>query len=346
MPDPTAELPHALGGPCGNASIKLSPDDFVVDEVLGFEPSGEGEHVFLRIEKRGENTEYLARQIARFAQTPVRNVSYAGLKDRHGRTSQWFSVQLPGQAGPDWSGFETESVRILEITRNQRKLRRGAAAGNRFELTLRHLDGAPDELESRLNDIARAGVPNYFGPQRFGRERHNLDAAKALFRGELSRANPHQRGLYLSAARSEIFNRILAERVKQGNWDTALDGDVFMFAGSQSFFMAEAMDEDIQRRVRDKAIHPSGVLWGNQPSMAAGAALAIENQIADSLSEFAAGLATANLETSRRPFRLCPDHLDWNFDAAGTMRLSFVLPSGAYATTVLRELVTMTGFEG
>ena len=346
MPDPTADLPHALGGPCGRGIIKLSPDDFIVDEILGFEPSGEGEHVFLRIEKRGENTEYLARQIARFARTPVRNVSYAGLKDRHGRTIQWFSVQLPGQVGPDWSGFETDSVRVLEMTRNQRKLRRGAAVGNRFELTLRQLDGAPDRLETRLNDIAQAGVPNYFGPQRFGRDGQNLDAAKALFRGDSPQPNPHQRGLYLSSARSEIFNRILAERVTQGNWNAALDGDVFMFSGSQSFFNAEALDEDIQRRVKEQEIHPSGVLWGKQPSTATGAALAIENRIAASLSDLAEGLASANLETSRRPLRLCPDTLTWEFTIPDTLKLSFVLPSGAYATTVLRELVDMTGFEG
>jgi tRNA pseudouridine13 synthase len=162
----------------------------------------------------------------------------------------------------------------------------------------------------------------------------------------MPRVNTHQRGLFLSAARSEIFNHILAERVRQGNWNTPLDGDVFMFSDSQSFFTAEALDEDIQCRVRDKAIHPSGVLWGKQPSTATGAALAIEDRIADTLSEFAAGLASADMETSRRPLRLCPDNLTWNLENPGTLQLNFVLPSGAYATTVLRELVTMTDFEG
>ncbi len=345
MSDPTARLPHALGGPLGSGTIKLTPEDFVVEEILGFELSGEGEHVFLRIEKCGENTDYLARQLARFSGTAVRNVSYAGLKDRHGRTIQWFSIQLPGQAGPDWTAFATDTVRVLEVTRNARKLRKGAASSNRFELTVRDLTAPADALETRLSDLAQRGVPNYFGPQRFGHDGQNIEQARALFAEPHRRLDPHKRGLYLSAARSEIFNQILAERVRTGDWDQAIAGDVFMFPDSRSFFKPDAIAEDILQRLNDRTIHPSGVLWGRETSTASGEALHIENRAAARLPDLTEGLAASDMETARRPLRLCPIDLKWQFSGPATLQLQFSLPAGAYATTVLRELVDMNRFD-
>lgn len=346
MSDPTADLPYAHGGPVGTGAIKLAPEDFVVEEVLGFAPAGEGEHVFLRIEKRGENTDYLARQLAKFAGVPQRNVSYAGLKDRHARTIQWFSVQMPGQAGPDWSGFESPSVRVLEVSRNGRKLRQGGASGNRFELTVRELTAPAERLETRLAEIARLGVPNYFGPQRFGHDGQNLERARELFRAGMPRRDPHRRGLYLSAARSELFNRILAERVRAGAWNQAIPGDAFMFPDSRSFFKPDEISEDILRRVETRSIHSSGVLWGVAPSAADGDALELELRAIEPLRELAEGLAAAGLETGRRPFRLCPEAMTHAYPEPGTLRLGFTLPAGAYATAVLRELVRADGFAG
>ena len=345
MSDPTARLPHALCGPVGRGSIKLTPEDFVVEEILGFELSGEGEHVFLRIEKRGENTDYVARQLGRFAGVPIRNVSYAGLKDRHGRTLQWFSIQLPGQSGPDWSGLNSDTIRVLDVIRNARKLRKGAASGNRFELTVRDLTAIPELLETRLADIARQGVPNYFGPQRFGHNGQNIEQAKALFAEPGRRIDPHKRGLYLSAARSEIFNQILGARVSAGQWDQAIAGDVLMFSDSKSFFKPEVLDAEILQRVRDHAIHPSGVLWGRDPSTATDEASQVENRVAAKLSDLAQGLAASGMDTARRPFRLCPVDLTWEFPEPATLKLFFTLPAGAYATTVLRELVDMEALD-
>ncbi len=345
MHDPTADLPYALGGPAGSGAIKLSPDDFIVEEILGFEPSGDGEHVFLLIEKQGDNTDYVARQLGRFAKVSARNISYAGLKDRHGRTRQWFSIQLPGQTGPDWREMETDSLRVLTITRNARKLRRGAASGNRFQLTLRDLNVQPEVLEARLQAIRQRGVPNYFGPQRFGHEGQNLDQARALFADPERRIDPHKRGLYLSAARSEIFNRILAERVRQDNWDQPIAGDVFMFPDSKSFFKPAELDDDIHARVAAKTIHPSGVLWGTTASTASDAALAIEQAIAGHTADLAAGLAAAGLETTRRPLRLYPESLGWQSPEPDCLQLDFCLPAGAYATTVIRELILTHGVE-
>jgi tRNA pseudouridine13 synthase len=339
MSQPVAALPYAHGGPTGTATLKAVPEDFRVEEILGFQPSGEGEHVFLKIEKRGENTDYLARQLARFAGISPRNVGYAGLKDRHGVTVQWFSVQLPGQAGPDWATLESPSVRVLETTRNLRKLKKGAAAGNRFEIALRHVCGERGGFEQRLRQIAELGVPNYFGAQRFGREGQNLARASELFAGTLGRVDPHRRGLYLSAARSEIFNRILARRVAAGTWNQAVEGDACMFPDSRSFFKPEALTPEIQERLANRDVHPSGPLWGREGSAAVGAAAAVEQAIVEELADYCRGLERFGLEAARRPLRLCPVDLRWEFEEPETLRLGFALPSGAYATTVLRELI-------
>jgi tRNA pseudouridine13 synthase len=339
----SAVLPYAHGGPVATAALKAVPEDFVVEEILSFVPSGAGEHEFLKVEKRGENTEYAARQLAKLAGVRARDVGYAGLKDRHGLTVQWFSVQLPGQAGPDWSALASDSIRVLETTRNDRKLRTGALTGNRFTITLRQAGGERGLWEERLGQIAEQGVPNYFGAQRFGHEGRNLEHAAELFAGTLGRVDPHKRGLYLSAARSEVFNRILARRVQDGAWNQALAGDVFMFPDSRSFFKPEELTEDVLARVAAKAIHPSGVLWGKEASTASDAAAAIEQAVAQEWADFCRGLEAFGLETARRQLRLCPEALRWEFPDADTVVLNFILPAGAYATTVLRELAE-TGF--
>lgn len=346
MNDPTRDLPYAHGGPAGTGLAKISPEDFVVEETLAFQPSGEGEHVFLRIEKRGENTEYVARQLARFAGVAIRNVGYAGLKDRHGRTVQWYSVQLPGQEGPDWRELESETLRVLEIARNSRKLRKGANLGNRFEITLREVQADRALLERRLNQIAQLGVPNYFGAQRFGHEGKNLERARELFEGGTKRISPHQRGIYLSAARSEIFNRILARRVAAATWDRAIPGDAFMFQGSHSFFKPEALTGEILERVGTLEIHPSGTLWGIGAPVVTDEAAAMEQAVAKELYDLSDGLERLGVETARRQFRVCPENMRWDFRDPGILSLGFTLPAGAYATAVLRELLTTDFTEG
>lgn len=339
MSDHLASLPYAWGGPVGRGVIKQEADDFAVEEILGFEPSGSGEHVFLRIEKTHENTDYVARQIARFAGVPGRDIGYAGLKDRHGRTVQWFSVPLSGKPEPDWSGLENERIRILEITRNSRKLKKGAAAANRFKLTIREFEGDCQAIEARLAEIASQGVPNYFGAQRFGHDGQNLARVREFFAGQSGRIDAHRRGLYLSSARSEIFNRQLAERVQRKDWNQAISGDVFMFSGSRSFFSDQALDDDIRRRVAEGDIHPSGALWGTGESSARDEALLIERSVVESLKDLAEGLEKSGVEMARRPFRLCVESLTWEFPESGMLRLAFTLPGGTFATVILRELL-------
>jgi tRNA pseudouridine13 synthase len=335
-------LPYAHGGPLATGRIKQQCEDFVVEETLGFEPSGSGEHIFLRLEKQGENTDFLARQIAKFAGLPRQAVSYAGMKDRHGRTIQWFSVHLPGKREIDWRPFESENVRVLDVTRNDRKLKIGALKGNRFRITLRDLKGEVKSVESRLETIASTGVPNFFGSQRFGREGQNLCSAIALFKGEFTPRDRHLRGIYLSAARSEIFNRILAKRVRAGTWDKAIPGDVYMFADSHSFFR-EQINPDIERRIAELQIHPSGPLWGKGESPASEDAREIEQTTAAEVPELSAGLISADLEMERRPLRLPVLNLSWSSPEPATLQLRFDLPAGCYATTVLREIIDFEG---
>ncbi len=184
------------------ARIRSCPEDFRVDEELGFSPDGEGEHSLLHIRKRNRNTDQIARQLARHAGVRARDVSYCGLKDRVAVTSQWFSVWLPGKADPDWSTMEEEGLQILEQSRHRRKLQRGALQCNRFEIVLREIQGAQEDVEKRLSLIKAQGVPNYFGEQRFGRDGGNLLAAQTMFEGKRIK-DRFLRGLYLSSARSK-----------------------------------------------------------------------------------------------------------------------------------------------
>ena len=230
--------PRAYGEALGTAVLKATAEDFQVDEVLDIPLSGDGEHLWLWVEKRGLNTEEAARRIAKAAGVPLRTVSYAGLKDRQALTRQWFSVQLPGKADPDLSGAENDTLKILKTSRHKRKLQRGAHAANGFTLRLTQLNADKDALEQRLQQITRQGVPNYFGTQRFGWQGGNLGEARDY---AARKALPEQRNVrsrLLSTARSYLFNQVLASRVADGTWRQAQVGDLLAFTDSRSFFPA------------------------------------------------------------------------------------------------------------
>jgi len=332
-------LSYAYGVPLVSGVLRTHPEDFFVDEVLGFEPDGEGEHVLLQIEKRNTNTQWLADQLARFAGIPKRDVSYAGMKDRHAVTRQWFSLGLAGATEPDWDNLQIDNVRVLQHARHRRKLRRGTLQGNRFHLVLRNLQGDTASLESRLQHIVQQGVPNYFGEQRFGHQGANLQQAMAMFQGKRIK-DRHKRSLYLSAARSYLFNTLLSQRVARGDWNRAIPGDVMLLAGSNSYFVPELNDATIQQRLASFDIHPSGCLWGKGDTPAQAEAAELERSLAQAHPELCRGLEQAGLKQERRALRLPVVDLQWELDAAKQLlELRFFLPAGAYATTVLRELV-------
>jgi len=325
------DWPRAHGGVSGRALLRQQTADFRVTELLGFEPSGDGEHDFLYVEKTGLNTPEVARELARHAGIHVAAVGYAGLKDRQAVTRQWFSVQSPPKKPPDWQALARDGVRILETGRHRRKLKRGAHRGNHFELVLRQIEAAPDKLDERLDRIANHGVPNYFGEQRFGRDASNLDLARQLFSGR--RLPRERRSLALSAARSLIFNEVLAERVRAGSWNRLLPGDVANLDGSGSIFAVDALDEELERRAEALDIHPTGPLWGKgrRPAPAAEAAIAaLHAELAEGLERW--------VDAARRPMRVRPTELRWRHEDESLV-VEFALPSGAYATAVVRELV-------
>ncbi|HEY4556261.1 MAG TPA: tRNA pseudouridine(13) synthase TruD, partial [Lysobacter sp.] len=257
-------LPRALGEPVLRARFRATPEDFFVEELPGFEPSGSGEHLLLTIEKRGMNTAHAARRIAQWAGVGEVAIGVAGMKDRHAVTRQRVSVHLPRKVAPDLAALPFdeagESLRVLEHAWHAKKLPRGALAGNRFVLVLRDVEGERDAIEARLRLIAERGLPNYFGEQRFGRGGDNVAAALAMFSGR--RVRREQASLLLSAARSELFNRVLAARVERGCWDSPLDGEVWMLDGSRSVFGPQPFDDTLRQRLGAFDIHPTGPLWG------------------------------------------------------------------------------------
>lgn len=343
MPEPQAAPvdrvapTRAFGPPVITAVIRRSPDDFIVVEEPGFEPSGDGEHDILSIEKTGANTAWVARQLARIAGVAPRDVGYAGLKDRHAVTRQWFSVRRPNRDGTDWQAAAIDGVQILDVSRNARKLRRGAHRGNRFRIALRAdgIEAAAAQLQERIADIGRYGVPNYYGEQRFGRDNANIELARQMFGGKRLRRDA--RGHALSAARSFLFNAILAERVRDETWNRLLPGDLANLDGSGSVFPVDAVTPELETRVLSADIHPTGTLWGDGAPLTRLQAARVETGVAERYPDIAGGLMRARVDAASRALRVPVSELSLAIEP-GVAWLSFRLPKGAFATTVLSEL--------
>lgn len=325
---------------CLQGIFRSQPADFIVDEQMDVTLSGTGEHLWLQVRKTGSNTDWVAIQLANIAGIPAREVGYAGLKDRHAVTTQWFSLQLPGKADPDFSALPPE-IEILQQCRHDRKLRRGTLSGNRFCLTLRECSGDFTQAETLCQQIVHDGIPNYYGTQRFGNDGNNLERAQRWFSGELRPKSRNQHSMYLSAARSWIFNHILAQRVTDGTWNQRLPGDVFMLEGSHAWF-ADDNDAGLQTRLEALDIHPTGALWGKGELDSQQEAKALEQQIAEQFPLFCAGLEKQGLNQERRALRIKVGEIDCEVLDAQTLRLSFSLPAGAYATVLLEQLGDFT----
>lgn len=320
--------------------IRSKASDFKVDEIASFSPSGAGEHVFLQIEKTGENSDWVAGLLAKIADVPKRDVSFAGMKDRHAITTQWFSVQLAGKEAPDWQVQLPDSIQIQQQTRHNKKLRRGALKGNRFSLIIRDVNGDLEFARALCEKIDTNGVPNYYGEQRFGHGLYNLKSAENWFAAGFKLKSRQKRSLFLSASRSWIFNHILSKRVEQGTWNQAQAGDVFMLNGTQSCFADDA-DPQLATRTNQQDIHPTGALWGEGKYLATAGVALLEQQIADELNHLASGLITHRLKHQRRSLRLLVN--DFEYDLTDReMSLRFALPAGSFATVVLRELGVFT----
>lgn len=337
--------PRAAGAPIGSAVIRSTPEDFQVDERLGFEPSGSGEHLLLRVRKRGQNTAWVARELARLADVRQHDVGYAGLKDRNAVTTQWFSLPARRRMPADFVGSGGEGFEVLEAYAHRRKLPRGALAGNDFRIMLRGVTGEPAAIEARLERLRSHGVPNYFGPQRFGRELSNLAV--------LSGGSPPRdgRGFVLSAARSLIFNAVLAERVERGSWDRLLVGDRANLEGRNSNFLVEAVDIALEQRLAALDLHPTGPMWGTGDGGTRAAVAELEEMVAGRYPALQEMLRVEGMEPARRPLRAVVRDLTFAWMPSGVApgsapaqdcELRFSLRSGSFATVVLRELVSLT----
>jgi len=337
-----SDLAYAYGKPETKGRLKVRNSDFQVDEIMPVQATGEGEHLWLKIEKDGSNTDWVAQQLAKLAGVKSMAVSYAGMKDRHAITTQWFSVHLPGIEDPDFSVLSIDDFKILQQTRHNRKLKRGALSGNQFRIRVTELEGKTESLDEKLQLIKQNGVPNYFGEQRFGREMGNLAKAVKMFNQEIKKLKKQQRGLYLSSARSWIFNQILSTRIRQNNWLVPMQGEVFMLNRKSACFTDESQNlqisEEIKQRLLDKEINLTGCLWGEGKSMAMRDVLELERQLAEEHKQLAEGIESARLKQERRALRLVPENLNWEI-TGNTLNIEFDLPAGAFATMVLRECI-------
>lgn len=331
---------YALGGPLGRAVIKQHIDDFIVEEILKHEASGSGEHLWLKVQKTGANTEWVARQLAKWARVSARAVSYAGLKDRHGLTRQTFSIHLPGKADPDVSqlqDYTQGSFSILQQCRSVRKLQRGALAGNRFQIRLRDCVITETALSQRLQSIQETGVPNYFGEQRFGYDNLQQAVQQLVVKEELPRQR-HLKSIYISTLRSYLFNLVLSQRVASGDWNRLLAGDWVMLEGSHSGFLATESDfADLQARCSVKDLHPTGPMPGEGDVQVAGLVADLEQAWLEPYQVWQKTLCRLGVDGQRRSLRLVVNDLSLSM-CDGDPVLSFSLPAGAYATVVLREI--------
>ncbi len=335
------DFPRAFGLSQIHALFKQAPADFQVEEILGFELDGEGEHLCLLVEKTLLTTREALGRLASACQIPKKLISYAGLKDKHGVTRQWFSLHVGVHREFSAADLESTGLKVLKICRNRRKLRIGCHAGNRFHIRLRRARGELSALEGVLARIRRQGVPNYFGEQRFGGEDDNVAQAEAMFSQGRIVKDRFLRGLYLSAARAFLFNQYLAARVADGTWHQYLEGDVMALEGSNSIFRPEGWDEDLQKRLDSLDIHPSGPLWGAGELPSRSVTASREADLAQTWPVLCDGLARFGLTQARRPLRLKVEDLRGSVQDGEDLVLEFALGRGSYATTVLRELAEL-----
>lgn len=313
------QWPNAYPPSGASATLKLLNEDFIVTELPLQLPSGEGEHIWLDIEKNGANTAFVAQQLADAAGVQERDVGYAGLKDRYAITRQWFSIYLPKGETPDLTRLQHPEFKVLSQSRHVKKLRRGDLQGNRFRIVLRDVTGDRGAIEASLKAVASHGVPNYFGAQRFGHDGGNVEQGRSMLAREIRVRNPKKKGIYLSAVRSFVFNEVLARRIEQGLWGKTLLGDVM-----------------------DEAGRPTGPLWGRGRVIATDQAQALENAVAERHATLCDGMEHAGLDQERRALVASPADMSWEWPQADQLVLTFSLSAGSYATAVLNEILRTT----
>ena len=340
---PDIEHWHYMHGKPGSLGrLKAEPEHFIVTETLPFSPCGSGEHLYLQIRKKGVNTGFLAQQLAEHYDVKERDVSFAGRKDKQALTTQWFSVWLPGQSNSASANFRYPDCEILQSQWHNKKLRPGNIEQNQFDITITECE-LSDDIESRIDTVRDNGVPNYFGAQRFGNINQqgiagNLAMAQYLLNGETIRKR-EKRSMAISALRSWLFNQFVSERLR--TWQAApLSGDVMSLAGSNSFFVAEELNEEIISRLSVRDIQLSAPLWGKGELDSLAKSQHWENSIAEQHKQLCSTLERMELKQERRKMLLYPGDLTYELKD-DQLRLKFSLPTGCFATSVIRELLRL-----
>jgi len=319
------------------ARIRSQPEDFRVEELPLYPPSGDGGHTFVRVEKRLVNTEDVARALARAAGVRARDVGYAGRKDRAAVATQWFSV--PGLDPRRALDLHFEGVRVLEAVLHGHKLRTGQLRGNRFEIAVRGVEGAAlESARRRFDEIARFGMPNAFGSQRFGRENRNLELGARLLRGEIRASDRREARFAIAALQSAVFNDVLFAR-PTGIGELEY-GDVAVLHGSGGQFLVEDVERE-QPRAASFEISPTGPIFGNRVIEPAGEVASRENAALASRGIRLAELRPPRgirLRGARRALRVRPEHARLR-EFPGGFWLDFELPPGSYATVLIRAVL-------
>lgn len=335
-----SKLPFLYGGPVIRGLFKSKPEDFIVSEKLGFELTGQGEHVWLYIRKEGLTTQDIVKKLKQLTKRRAVDIGYAGLKDKHAQTEQWFSVCLANQPEPVWQEIESDQVKILKIQRHDKKLKKGTLKTNTFKIVLRDCQGDINKAINRLEQISEKGMANYFGPQRFGFDGHNIQAGHELLLLQRQERDNFKRGIYLSAIRSAIFNEVLAERLNRGVWDQCCPGDRLSLSGSHSFFTVETVTEDIIERLKAFDVHITGPLIGLE-DVDGSSGNKFEDKLISAYSSYKDGFSKFHLESARRALRAPVNELNVNY-SDNHLTLAFTLPVGAYATALIREILIDT----
>ncbi|MBS0151548.1 MAG: tRNA pseudouridine(13) synthase TruD [Nitrospira sp.] len=335
----TSDLP-GIGG-----RIRSVPEDFQVEERPLYLPCGEGEHLYITITKRGLSTPDLVRRLSSTLGIKAQAIGVAGLKDARAVTTQMISLQ--GVSSEQVAGLSVDDT-ILNVTtlgRHRNRLRTGHHAGNRFRLVIRHVaDHATDSVPAVLHQLSARGVPNYFGPQRQGKDGANYQTGAALLHDARRREkmNRNQRIWYLNTYQSFLFNRILARRIDQ--IDRLFSGDWAMKQDNGACFQVDDAEKEQPRADRFE-ISPTGILFGSRVSWAGGEPGTVEEAVITEAGATKDALITAakacGFRGERRALRVPLTELNWAL-SGNVLTLSFGLPPGAYATSVLRELMKTT----
>jgi len=352
---PFDSLGYVKSAPTISAKLKVKFADFRVTENLGFNPTKNGDHLFIKVRKMDLSTLEVARKISEVTGSKLSSIGYSGMKDKRGECVQWFSIPAGEGIEKAISSIENNKLNVITSHLNTRKLRIGSHKENHFHIKLRDCQGSKLEFKNRMDRIMEHGVPNYFGEQRFGKEMHNVyemlrilkkpsSAIDSNFSEYLRIKIPVKRSILISAVRAYFFNQLLSTRLLLKNWSYYLLGDILNLDGTDSYFSVpdKKWDETLEQRLNSFDIHISGLLPGSISSkdkyITSCKAADIESNLMKNYEPLLEGLRRMKVSSSRRPLRFRPKNFQFFWEGDDLLSLDFSLRRGCYATSLLREI--------